>query len=604
MPIPKVIHYCWVGGKPKPNSVQYCIDSWRRVCPDYEIVEWNETNYDFTKNRSMKEAYDAQKWGFVPDYARLDIIYEHGGIYLDTDVELLRPLDSILENEAFAGFENTGDGEYFVNFGQGFGAVAKNDIIKCARDMYDDMSFINSDGTLALLASPHYTTKCLDSFGLIRENRDQKLEKIAIYASDVLCPKCFRTGKIRKSSRTLSIHHFEASWVDEKIKCDMAHCQKTKKIFGERLGAFLLYAESVFQKYTLRQLILRFLCGAKRRAIRVKDALPFYAGLVKLGAVRKEKNAEVILDTSLQSDNSGDYIIMERCMAYLNGADRMHHVPTHVFPTEEERTLLRQASEKLLCGTNILSGHIRSYGLWKLNSDVSCYRNTRLFGVGFNSESESFDFYTKHLMRAMLCKNGYHSVRDSFSEKMLKKMGVENVLNTGCPTMWCLTPEHCAALPRTKGKNVVCTVTDYCCDEKRDADMISILAESYDKVYLWLQGQGDREYVEKLGFVDKVIFVDSALDEYKKLLQEHDLDYVGTRLHAGIYALSKGHRALVISVDNRAECISADTGLPTLSRDAVTDLLRKKIYGEIITELALPWDNIKRFLGELDYGRG
>ena len=90
MSIPKIIHYCWVGGKPKPQSVLYCIESWKRCCPDYEIREWNESNYDFTKNEYMRQAYEAKKWGFVPDYARLDIIYEYGGIYLDTDVEMLR----------------------------------------------------------------------------------------------------------------------------------------------------------------------------------------------------------------------------------------------------------------------------------------------------------------------------------------------------------------------------------------------------------------------------------------------------------------------------------------------------------------------------------
>ena len=90
MSIPKIIHYCWVGGKPKPQSVLYCIESWKRCCPDYEIREWNESNYDFTKNEYMRQAYEAKKWGFVPDYARLDIVYEYGGIYLDTDVEMLR----------------------------------------------------------------------------------------------------------------------------------------------------------------------------------------------------------------------------------------------------------------------------------------------------------------------------------------------------------------------------------------------------------------------------------------------------------------------------------------------------------------------------------
>ena len=99
--IPKKIHYCWVGGTAKPKSVQYCIDSWKKYCPDYEIIEWNEDNYDFSKNRYMKEAYDNKKWGFVPDYARLDIIYQHGGIYMDTDVEMVANLDDLLEYEGF-----------------------------------------------------------------------------------------------------------------------------------------------------------------------------------------------------------------------------------------------------------------------------------------------------------------------------------------------------------------------------------------------------------------------------------------------------------------------------------------------------------------------
>ena len=122
MTIPKIIHYCWVGGSPKPQSVLYCIESWKRNCPDYEIREWNETNYDFTKNKYMQQAYEAQKWGFVPDYARLDIIYEYGGIYLDTDVEMVRNFDELLSRSSFFGFEDTGEGSFFVACGLGFGA--------------------------------------------------------------------------------------------------------------------------------------------------------------------------------------------------------------------------------------------------------------------------------------------------------------------------------------------------------------------------------------------------------------------------------------------------------------------------------------------------
>ena len=117
----------------------------------------------------MHQAYEAKKWGFVPDYARLDIIYEHGGIYLDTDVEMVRSFDSLLENECFFGFEDTGDGEFFVNCGHGFGAVPHHEVIRQARDLYEHLSFTNADGSLNLLASPHYTTQVLRQFGLIQK---------------------------------------------------------------------------------------------------------------------------------------------------------------------------------------------------------------------------------------------------------------------------------------------------------------------------------------------------------------------------------------------------------------------------------------------------
>ena len=168
--IPKIIHYCWVGNSPKPKSVLYCIESWRKYCPGYEIREWNESNYDFSKNGYMKQAYEAKKWGFVPDYARLDIIYKYGGIYLDTDVELIKSLDELLNQTAFMGFENTGDGEFFVNCGHGFGAEPHNKIIGAARNLYDHIQFINDDNTYNLLPSPHYTTQIFVQAKFINQN--------------------------------------------------------------------------------------------------------------------------------------------------------------------------------------------------------------------------------------------------------------------------------------------------------------------------------------------------------------------------------------------------------------------------------------------------
>ena len=184
MPIPKIIHYCWVGGKPKPQSVLYCIESWKRCCPDYEIREWNESNYDFTKNEYMRQAYEAKKWGFVPDYARLDIIYEYGGIYLDTDVEMLRSPDELLGQDGFMGFENTGDGEYFVNCGHGFGAVPHHEVIRKARDLYNVLSFLNEDGTPNLFTS-FYNTKPSG----IRIGTGKS--RPTITKNDCLCVRCF-----------------------------------------------------------------------------------------------------------------------------------------------------------------------------------------------------------------------------------------------------------------------------------------------------------------------------------------------------------------------------------------------------------------------------
>lgn len=604
--IPKIIHYCWVGGNPKPQSVLYCIESWKRCCPDYEIREWNETNYDFTKNEYMRQAYEAKKWGFVPDYARLDIVYEHGGIYLDTDVEMVRSFDDLLEHESFFGFEDTGDEEYFVNCGHGFGAVPHNDVVKSARDLYEHLSFVGDDGTLNLLASPYYTTQALRLGGLVQENRDQSVPGAKIFASDVLCPKSFRTGKLTRTHRTVSIHHFTASWVDEKIKQEAAHQQTIKNRFGDRLGGYVLLAESVVQKYSPREMVtklpIRAVKKLKAKLIAAKDAAPYYLELARATAARPGSGAPIILDTAMDSDNCGDHIIMENCMLQLGrcmDTAALAHIPTHRFPSEEELELLTTSGQKILCGTNILSGRMRTYGLWKLSPRITPYCNTVLMGVGFDSKSESFDRYTRSMFHAILSKDGIHSVRDSFSEKKLKAMGIENVLNTGCPTMWDLTPEHCASIPHRKARNVVCTVTDYIRDAKNDGAMLDILLESYDHVYLWLQGREDPKYIRELGYADRVTLIPGTLSDYDAVLAQEDLDYVGTRLHAGIRALRKGRRSLIVSVDNRAECIGADTGLPTIRREDIPFALKGRLEAELETKINLPWENIRKWKEQL-----
>lgn len=234
--IPKIIHYCWVGGNPIPESNRKCIASWQKYCPDYEIKEWNESNYDFTKNRYMREAYEAKQWGFVPDYARLDIIYEHGGIYLDVDVELLKPLDDLLDLDAFAGFESA----THCAFGLGFGSIPKLPIIKDLRDEYNTLIFREESGDLNRKPSPYYQTAYLVKKGLKLDNTKQTVEGLTFFPTEYFCPKNFSTGDIKVTENTYSIHHFAESWHSEAEKKQILKNRKLKKFFirffGQNLG--------------------------------------------------------------------------------------------------------------------------------------------------------------------------------------------------------------------------------------------------------------------------------------------------------------------------------------------------------------------------------
>lgn len=211
--IPKVIHYCWFGRNPLPERYVNWMESWKKYCPDYEIVEWNEDNYDIYSNSYMAEAYEAGKWGFVPDYARLDIIYQHGGIYLDTDVELVRSIDDLLQESAFAGFQDN-----CVAFGLGFGAVPHHEGIRILRDAYNGMHFRRSNGSLNLLASPVYQTKCLMEHGLLANGKRQNVLGIEVYPCGWFSPMLHYNHRLVRNDNTHSIHHFDGSWVSSREK--------------------------------------------------------------------------------------------------------------------------------------------------------------------------------------------------------------------------------------------------------------------------------------------------------------------------------------------------------------------------------------------------
>lgn len=205
--IPRKIHYCWFGDNDIPAHLQKYIDSWKRCCPDYEIILWNEKNYDIAKNRYMQQAWEAKKWAYVSDYARLDIIFSHGGIYLDTDVELLCSLDDLLCYDFFCGFE-TGN---YVNFGLGYGAVKNHYLVKKCLEIYEDIEFIKN-GELNLVPCPKYQSAALKSAGFLMNGQYQEINGAAVFPQSVFCPGAYTPHK-DLSPHTHSIHHFEASWM-------------------------------------------------------------------------------------------------------------------------------------------------------------------------------------------------------------------------------------------------------------------------------------------------------------------------------------------------------------------------------------------------------
>ena len=206
--IPKIIHYVWVGGKPLNEMAKKCIESWKKYCPDYEIKRWDESNFDINQNQYCKEAYENKKWAFVSDYIRVKVLHDEGGIYMDTDVEVLKSLDKFLGHKAFSGFES----EKVIP--TGIMACEKNNPwIKTMLDYYNDKHFIDSNGKMDLTANVVFMTNLTKkNYNIKLNNTLQDLNDIIIYPKEYFCPKIVYDGKIYMTENTFTIHHFTSSW--------------------------------------------------------------------------------------------------------------------------------------------------------------------------------------------------------------------------------------------------------------------------------------------------------------------------------------------------------------------------------------------------------
>lgn len=217
--IPKTIHYCWFGNNPIPDKYKKYMESWSQFMPDYRIIEWNENNFDIQQNEYCRQAYENKKWAFVSDFARLKIIYEYGGIYLDTDVELIQSLSPLVSNgNGFIGFQNP----YEINTGLGFAAQEHSECIRKMLEIYNKSNFIRVDGALDLTPCPVFNTVVLRKLGMKTGKKNcteiQNVLDIKVLPIDYLNPTDLDDLKVHITSNTYSIHHFTATWYSNEQK--------------------------------------------------------------------------------------------------------------------------------------------------------------------------------------------------------------------------------------------------------------------------------------------------------------------------------------------------------------------------------------------------
>jgi len=210
--IPKKLHYCWFGYNHKNPLNERCFRSWKRYCEGWEIIEWNEENYDITSAPLyVRQAYEAKKWSKVTNYVRLQVVHENGGVYLDTDVQLLKPLDPLLQYDAYFGFQSS----LYINTGLGFGAVAGTPVLKELMSNYESIPFIKADGTRDMTTCPIIDTPVFQKHGMIEEDSFQIIENnIALLPTEILNPFNYLTFELKLTKKSVSIHWCQGSWLD------------------------------------------------------------------------------------------------------------------------------------------------------------------------------------------------------------------------------------------------------------------------------------------------------------------------------------------------------------------------------------------------------
>lgn len=312
-----------------------------------------------------------------------------------------------------------------------------------------------------------------------------------------------------------------------------------------------------------------------------------------------------LFDTSQATLNMGDYIInnsINRELSELLKDNFVCHFPTHVplmhwyqrFFNYGVYSYTKAADYKFICGTNILKKNMFLPAPdWNVNIfNYKPYQNSILVGCGMDGDFQTINFYTKILYKKILSKDFIHSTRDERTKLFLESLGFK-AINTGCATLWSLTEEKCKKIPTKKSKNVVFTLTDYCKDMVKDQQLIDCLSKNYENVFFWVQGSEDFNYLKQLNNIDNIQII-YGLDAFEELLQTKPIDYIGTRLHAGIFAMQNEVRTIIIAVDNRTRDMQKNYNLNVVERKDIQKL-EKKINSEFHTNINLDIEKIEQF---------
>ena len=332
-----------------------------------------------------------------------------------------------------------------------------------------------------------------------------------------------------------------------------------------------------------------------------------HLGLNKFYNYEMKKNLISFYDPSIGSQNIGDEIIAESGYEIINQLFKEEQIikfPTHTGIKSIGLTQSNRSKIRFLCGSNLLQSNMHLILPNQFVMSLFDFLKSNkflLFGIGWQSYRKEISFYSKKILPFILDNYFMHSVRDDYTKNQLNSIGINNIINTGCPTMWKFTKEFCKTIESDKAEKVVFTLNSYVKNFDYDKKMINTLCTNYNDVFFWPQGAEDLKYFKQINRQSKIKIIPAKLSSFVSFLNENKIDYIGKRLHGGIKALQLRKRTIIIGIDNRAIEKKKDFNLPVVLEENGINALEKEIGKKINFNIKLKNENIKRWKEQFLY---